>query len=122
MPSAEYNNYVLREKVLTLVRFAEGRSFPNAAHGARTRVMAQRGLDFEPGEVSRDWRMTGDWVPRYADIIAERPMPKTRPRAAAMRPAPGALAGGQAAPACRGESPGRRWRRARATARRRPRR
>jgi hypothetical protein len=43
MPSAEYDNYVLREKVLTLVRFAEGRSFPNASHGARTRVVAQRG-------------------------------------------------------------------------------
>jgi hypothetical protein len=71
---------MLREKVLTLVRFAEGRSFPNAAHGERKRVMAQRGLDFESAEVSPDWRMTGvtgDWVLQHSAIIAEHLLPET---------------------------------------------
>lgn len=80
MPSADHDNYILREKVRTLIRLAQGSSYRAAGHTARLRVMVQRGEDPLPRRASRDWRMAGDWVPQYTDIIANELLPTKWPR------------------------------------------
>jgi hypothetical protein len=84
LPSADYDKFVLREKARALVKVAEGASYKKAARGVRLRTERRRGLNPQPEAVSKDWRMAGDWVAQYADIIAERYLPAEWPMAIAV--------------------------------------
>ena len=83
LPSASYDKFVLRAKAATLVRIGEGGlSLRGAATEAR-RLAVELRTGHRPlfGRVSRDGRLTRDWVSQYAEIIAGRYLPERWPHA-----------------------------------------
>jgi hypothetical protein len=82
LPSARYDNFVLRAKAQALVDIARGGlSLRAAAHEVRMAVIERRTGRRPPSHtVKRDGRMARDWVSQYADIIAGRYLPTEWPR------------------------------------------
>src|SRR4051794_40270973 len=83
LPSAHYDNFVLRAKAQALVDIARGGlSLRAAAHEVRMAVIERRTGRRPPSHtVKRDGRMARDWVlSQYADIIAGRYLPTEWPR------------------------------------------
>lgn len=73
------DRFTLREKAATLVRLAQGASYREASHLARTRggyAVRRRGVLV----ASPDGRLARDWVSQYAPLLADRFLPRRWPR------------------------------------------
>jgi MULE transposase domain len=85
LPSADYDNFVLRRKAEALIQIGRGMSIREAGQLARIAAIEQRTGKAPPAhEVSRNGRMGGDWVPQYTEIIAAELLPRRWPRAIAI--------------------------------------
>lgn len=75
MPAGEDDRYTIREKARTLVALAHGHSYRSAARHIRDLAgFTTMGPNGEL-QVSRDGRLTMDWVPHYASILKDEYLP-----------------------------------------------
>jgi hypothetical protein len=75
MPAGGDDRYTIREKSRTLVSLAHGESYRSAARHIRDLAgFTTVGPNGEL-QVSRDGRLTMDWVPHYASILREEYLP-----------------------------------------------